>query len=177
MRRNYRCPDCTRVFEHSWYNSDEEFPDRCPLCGSWVSGDEPPTEVFVPRAPYVKTSETAKAVDDVYHGLEDGSKLRAEMMAQAAGGSASDFAHTQITNIRTGQGVVAAMPPPQNDVSQMMTATPGITGHQQNAIAFAEANRHGVGAFAGERARQATVAQHRQQLNAIIGAGQLASSK
>lgn len=177
--KNYRCPDCSGVFRHVYFRSDEECPDRCPLCNSWMNLDsEPPDTVFVAEAPYVRTSsESAKAVDDVYHGLEDGSKLRAQMMAEAAGGSASEYSHTHITNIRTGQGAVAAMPPQQSDITRMMAQTPGITGHQHNAMAFAEANRHGIGAYAGERTRQAIASQHRGQLSSITNAGNLGSHK
>jgi hypothetical protein len=111
--------------------------------------------------------------------MEDSSRLRAEMMAQVSGGSASDYAHTHITNMKDGQrqGDTAYVPPPPNPVTQVMAATPQMTGHQANAMAFAEANRHGIGAYAGEGTRQAVVSQHHKQVAAVVGAGRIASYK
>lgn len=176
FNRFYKCPDCNGTFKFMHVLLNDPPPDRCELCGSWMNMDRPPEPVFVPQAPAVK-GKVAAAVDEVYRGTEDASRLRAEMMAQLGGGSASDYAHTHITNMRDNQkpGDIAYVAPPPNPVSQIMAANPGVTGHQQNAMAFAEANRVGIGAYAGEKARQATVAQHRQQMQAIVGAGQLAS--
>lgn len=180
----YRCPDCEQVFRHMHLLSDlSDLPDRCPLCDSWVSTEQPPEEVYVPQAPAVHGTGTqsakTKAADDVYYGMEDASKLRAQMMADAGGGSASDYAHTQITNIRTGEGVVAAMPPQQSDVTRMMAQTQGVTGnaYQQNAMAYAEATRYGPGAYAGERTRNAVTQQHQQQLRAVVGAGTIGTHR
>jgi hypothetical protein len=171
--QSWACPDCGGKFRHLHHPDDAPPPDRCPLCDAWLSDAEP---TFIPQAPAVR-SGVAQAVDDVYRGTEDSSRLRTEMMAQIGGGSASDYAHTIVTNMKDNQkpGDIAYVAPPPNPVTQVMAATPNLTGHQQNALAFAEANRVGVGAYAGERARQATVAQHRQQVQALVGAGQLAS--
>jgi len=174
--RSWKCPDCRGTFRDLQVLLDDPPPDRCPLCGSWVSTD-PPEEVFVPSAPAVHgLSAKAKAADDVYYGMEDASALRTQMMAEAGGGSASDYDHTRITNLRTGlkEGEIAAVPPPPNPVSAVMQQTQ-LTGHQTNvtAQAFAAATTHGIGAYAGERARQAITSQHQQQVQAVVGAGRL----
>lgn len=175
---HYKCPDCDGVFRDLQVRADDPPPDRCPLCNSWVSDTAPPEEVFVPQAPAVR-SAISRAVDDVYRGTEDASVLRTEMMAQLGGGSASDYNHTKITNLRDHQrpGDVAYVPPPPNPVSELMRTNPNVGGHTQQAQQFAEANRYGVGAYAGEKARQATVSQHRAQLQSIVGAGTLARYK
>ena len=133
---------------------------------------------FIPQAPAVR-SGVAQAVDDVYRGTEESSNLRAEMMAQLGGGDASDYAHTRITNLKDNQreGDTAFVPPPPNPVSQAMAALPNLAGHQATAQAFAEANRYGPGAYAGENARQAVVSQHRQQVAAVVGSGRIATYK
>jgi hypothetical protein len=175
----YRCPDCAEIFRHLHLLADlSDLPDRCPLCGAWVSDDEPPETVFVPQAPAVR-SALSQSVDDVYRGMEEGSQFRTEQMAAMAGGSASDYAHTKITNLndRQKEGDIAAPPAPPSPVTQMMAATPGATGYQQNAQAFAEANRYGIGAYAGERTRQATVSQHHQQLRAVVESGRVGTYK
>jgi hypothetical protein len=178
FNRFYRCPDCEGTFKFMHVLQDDPPPDRCELCGSWMNLDIPPEPVFVPQAPAVRSGK-AKAVDDVYYGMEDSSRLRAEMMAQVGGGSASDYAHTHITNMKDNsrEGDIAYVPPPPNPVTQMMAAAPQVTGHQANAMAFAEANRHGVGAYAGEGARKAVVSQHHQQVASLVGAGRIGSYK
>lgn len=171
--RHYQCPDCGGTFKHMHTLSDEPPPDRCGLCGNWMSDEPPP--VFVPQAPYVK-SGAAKAVDDVYEGMVDASKARTELMAQMTGGSASDYNHTVITNLRDArEGETNYVPPPPNPVSQAMAAQPNLTGHQASAMAFAEANRYGVGAYAGEGARQAVRSQHSRQVAELVSAGNMGS--
>jgi hypothetical protein len=170
---HYQCPDCRGTFKHLHHPSDAPPPDRCPLCGSWVSDAEPPQEVFVPQAPAVHgASAKAKAVDDVYYGMEDASVARTHMMAEAAGGSASDYDHTKITNLRnTKEGEIAAVPAAPNPVSTLMQQTPQTTGHQHNITAqgYAAATTSGIGAYAGERTRQQLTKQHHDNVRQLVG--------
>ena len=178
--QNYYCSACRGTFRWLHLLADKsDLPDFCELCGAQVEKPEP---IFVPQAPAVHgMSAKAKAADDVYYGMEDASALRTQMMADAAGGTASDYDHTRITNLRTGlrEGETAAVPPTSNPVSAAMQQTPQATGHQHNvtAQAFAAATTHGIGAYAGERARQAITSQHQQQVQAVVGGGRLATHR
>lgn len=76
--RHYDCPDCGGRFKFMHVLSDDPPPDRCPLCGSWVSEAEPPQPVFVPQAPGIAKSAMAKSIDQTYNGMMDASVQRAE---------------------------------------------------------------------------------------------------
>ena len=78
---HYRCPDCDRVFRHLHHPSDAPPPDRCPLCGAWVSGEEPPQPVFVPQAPLIRENAYAKSIDSVFRANEAASIERANEAA------------------------------------------------------------------------------------------------
>lgn len=78
---HFRCPDCGGTFRHLQHPLDAPPPDRCPLCHSWVSADEPPEEVFVPAAPAIRKSAYAKAIDQQYRAEEAASALRSEEAA------------------------------------------------------------------------------------------------
>lgn len=80
-RKKWRCPDCLGDFVHSYLSGEADCPDRCPLCGAWVSEDAPPEEVFVPSAPGIKKSSFAKSVDATYRATEESSRLRADEAA------------------------------------------------------------------------------------------------
>lgn len=86
---HYRCPDCAGTFKHLHVLSDDPPPDRCPLCNSWVSGDEPPEEVFVPQAPAIRKSIYAKSIEQTYRATEAASIERAN---EAASILESEFA-------------------------------------------------------------------------------------
>lgn len=80
--RPYKCPDCSGLIWHLHLLSDlSDFPDRCPLCSSWLSMDAPPETVFVPQAPMIKKSVYAAAVDQSYRRIEEASIARAEEAA------------------------------------------------------------------------------------------------
>jgi hypothetical protein len=55
--------------------SDDPPPDRCPLCGAWVS-EAPP--VFVPLAPGIRQSAFAKSWDQTARAVEASSIQRAD---------------------------------------------------------------------------------------------------
>ena len=78
----YRCPDCGNTFRHLHLLSDlSDYPDRCPVCKSWVSEDEPPEAIFTPQAPGIRKSAYTKAVDQTYRVMEAQSIERAEEAA------------------------------------------------------------------------------------------------
>lgn len=68
---------------------DSPPPDRCPLCGSWVSADAPPEPAFMPQAPGIKKSLYAQSVDMTYREMERQSEARAE---EAAARLADEYA-------------------------------------------------------------------------------------
>lgn len=117
--RRWRCPDCAVIIRQM---PGDPLPNFCVGCGADLR--EPETdEPFVPQAPRIRNAERVKAVDDVYYGMEDASKARAEMMAEMTpGASASDFKHTIITDMNDRQrpGDIAYKAPPPNPVTKQM---------------------------------------------------------
>jgi hypothetical protein len=78
---NYRCPDCEGEFRWFHHPSDAPPPDRCQLCGSWMSDEEPFEEIFVPQSPGIRKSAYAKSVDQTYRAMEAQSIGRADAAA------------------------------------------------------------------------------------------------
>src|SRR5215813_6645421 len=75
---HYRCPECRGTFRHLHHPSDALPPDRCSLCGAWVSDEEPPQEVFIPQAPGIRKSSLVASVDQTYRQMEEASIQRSE---------------------------------------------------------------------------------------------------
>lgn len=128
-----------------------------------MSDSEP---VFVPQAPAVSNPARVKAVDDVYYGMEDASKVRAEQMAAITpGASVSDFKHTLITNLRDRQkpGDIAAVPPPPSPVSQAIAA--GVGGFNGGAGMLPQ---YANIPLTGDNARQAVNAGHWGRVHEIV---------
>src|SRR5215469_11321569 len=102
--RHYQCPDCGGVFKFLHVLSDSPPPDECELCGAWMivtfEGVEffTPKPVFVPQAPAIGTHK-GSSPDQLYRQMEQASADRTEDMAALGGGSASDYAHTKITDM------------------------------------------------------------------------------
>lgn len=122
--------------------------------------------VFVPQAPAVSNPARVKAVDDVYYGMEDASKLRAEQMAaMTPGASASDFRHTHITDLRDRQrpGDIAAKAPPPSPVSQAIAA--GVGGFNGGAGMLPQ---YAHIPLSGDAARQGVGANHWQRVQQIV---------
>lgn len=76
--QSYRCPDCQGLFRHMHHPDDSPPPDRCPLCGAWVSEDAPPEPAFIPQAPGIRKSAYARSVDQTYRAMEQSSIERAD---------------------------------------------------------------------------------------------------
>lgn len=117
---SYKCPDCDGVFEHMHHPMDSPPPDRCKLCNAWMSEDEPPVAVFVPRAPRIRKNAHVKSVDQVYRKMEADSILRAKEAADVAGVSEIEMSHLKQTNFREPEdmreGDTAALPAPMGRV-------------------------------------------------------------
>lgn len=129
---------------------------------------------FTPQAPAVRNAAKVKAIDDVYYGLEDASKDRTELMAQASpGASVSDFKHTLITDMNDRQkpGDIAWKGIPSSPVTDLMQK--GIGGFQGDAAGYAAAAHQGATPHAGNRAREATVAAHHQVSRQLVAAGNI----
>jgi hypothetical protein len=75
--KTWECPDCEGRFTHFHIPPSAPPPDRCPLCGAWMSSETPPDEVFVPQAPLIRTGY-ARAVDQAYRVTEEASIQRAD---------------------------------------------------------------------------------------------------
>lgn len=177
LRTHYfQCPDCSQIFGFQQHLTTEEPPNFCPICGSSMT--EPPLSVFVPQAPHVART-IGRTADQVYRQHEQASADHAEMMAQMAGGSASDY--PKLTNMADSlrEGDVAAKKV-SNPVSKAM--------EQQQAGGFQPLlGRSGAdyaantvqGAFprSGEMARRDLARDHLARARVFEQAGQLSRYK
>ena len=123
--RTYQCLSCERKFRYLHHPSDEPPPANCPLCGASTDGA---SAVFDPVAPAIRGT-IGIAADQVYRAMEASSASRAEEMAALAGGSASDYSHTKITDLNDRQREGdTAYKMPQNEVRRFMEQHPGAAG-------------------------------------------------
>lgn len=201
----YKCPDCSGTFKHLHHPSDAPPPDRCPMCGAWVSEDEPPEEIFVPQAPGIRKSAYAQAVDQSYRAMEEASAQRAEdaveqlEAAYRAEDRASphegnvavldDLKKSQIDELRSGlkitnmkdpsqmrEGETAAIMPRASEAAQRLTIGPSRPGFQMLEGGRPENYQPGIGpSNAGDTVRQAISGSHAARAGAMFKAGQIAS--
>ena len=141
-RVTYICPDCGGKFVHVHHLSDLTPPDRCELCGAWMSEDEPPQEVFEPQAPAIKSSDYAKSVDQSYRAMEEQSAARADEAAdqleswyqrddkenphQGDPALLDDFKKNQIAELKSGIKITDMKDPSQmrpGDTAAILPAT------------------------------------------------------
>jgi len=165
--RHWRCPDCEGTFRFLHHPDDAPPPDRCLLCGAWMSESEP---AFVPEAPAIKNSAKVKAVDDVYYAMEDASAARTEdMAAMVPCASASDFNHTKITDMRDHQrtGDIAYKPPPPSPVTEQMEFLRQRGGNVGFAGSGIPNYAPGI-PLTGDAARQAANMQHHSRVQSIV---------
>jgi hypothetical protein len=120
--RTYQCISCEGKFRFLHHPNDAPPPDNCPLCGAATDGEP----VFSPEAPAVR-GVMGIAGDQIYRAMEAASASRAEMMADIGGGSAADYSHTKITDLKDNQR--------EGDTAYKMPANPVQTFMQQNAQA------------------------------------------
>jgi hypothetical protein len=143
---------------------------------------ESPEPVFVPQAPSIGTNK-GKMADHVYRQMETASEHRTELMAQAGGGSASDYNHTKITdmndNMREGD-VAAKYSAPSNYVTEFMKlnqppSSPMGGGYAPLAgatgIEYASQTRVGPNAGAGAATHSRITQSHAQMARSIEATG------
>lgn len=153
----YRCEsiDCRQKFP---WDPSAGFPTACPHCG--FRPDDPDENVI--SMPAFLSAKT-KANDQVARQMMDGSEVRAQLAAEAAGTTAAEMEGLKITNLRDNlrEGDAAAAPV-RNDVASHMDksgfggfgspAAPAV--HVQQAMGLAAQAHTGPDARAGARAMQ-----------------------
>lgn len=165
MAIRYRCPDisCRKTFP---WDSKDEPPSLCPHCG-YSYREEEEGVVSMPNILSAKT----KSIEGVARSVMDSSEVRAEMAAEAAGGTAADYSSLKITNMNDGRNSEFAVKDVVNPVTEVMKATPGITGFQQNGAAFASATSVGPYARAGANIVTRLSTSHGHRVAATAAAG------
>jgi hypothetical protein len=168
----YQCGSCEGRFRWLHHPSDEPPPEHCPLCGEATDGPEP---VFNPEAPSIK-GVAAAAGDQVYRAMEASSAARVEQMVEMGGGTAADYAHTKITDMKDNQreGDTAYKMPP-NPVSDFMAQHPNVGGASHVAFAQEKAAQAHTGYMphAGARTGSVVGAVHAQMVNRMRSLGQI----
>jgi hypothetical protein len=147
--------DCRKTFP--WDSADAP-PNLCPHCGySYAERDE--NVVYMPNILSAKT----KSIEAVARGVMDGSEVRAQLAAEAAGCDVSDMASLKVTNLNDGRQSEFATKDIVNPVTQVMAQAPGLTGFQPNGSAFAEGTK--VGPYARAGANIVTKMSNQHQLH------------
>lgn len=137
MAIRYRCPDidCRKTFP---WDSKDEPPNLCPHCGFSYREEE----AGVISMPNILSAKT-KSIEGVARGVMDSSETRMDQAAEMAGGYKEDYASLKITDMNDGRNSEFATKDVVSPVTQLMDATPGISGFQQNGAAFAGATAQG----------------------------------
>jgi hypothetical protein len=140
--RWYECPDCGGKFKYLHHPNDAPPPDECQLCHASMLEPEP---VFVPQAPRIGT-QNAQRPDQLYRQMETASEARMELMAEHGGGSASEYAHTKITNLSDSRypGDTAAIIRPQNEVQRFMQQNQSVIGGGYSPLGVPAATAQGI---------------------------------
>lgn len=165
MAIRYRCPDvdCRKTFP---WDSKDDPPNLCPHCG-YSYREEEEGVISMPNILSAKT----KSIEGVARSVMDSSETRAEMAAEMAGGTAADYSSLKITNLNDGRNSEFAVKDVVNPVTQVMDATPGLTGFQPNGAAFAQATNVGAYARAGANIVTRLSNTHGQRVAATAAAG------
>jgi hypothetical protein len=191
----YQCPDCDGKFRHLQHPSDCPPPDRCPLCGSWVSEDAPPEPVFVPQAPLIGGNLYGKSIEQVYRQNERASIERSEEAASLLETTFAaqpkdehdplvhDTQRHQIADMRSSLKMTNMVDPSslrEGDISAIAPTPQSLTSGGskaafQNLGGVMPNHAPGVGpAMVGETTRQGVAAQHASRAQAMTQRGQLA---
>ena len=143
MAVRYRCPDidCRKTFPWDAFGYP---PTRCPHCG-FSYRDDGENVIHMPNI----LSAKSKSIEAVARGVMDGSEVRAQLAAEAAGCDVSEMSSLKVTDLNDGRNSEFATKDVSNPVTQVMAQTPGLTGFQQNGAAFASATSQGPYARAG----------------------------
>lgn len=165
MAVRYRCPDsaCRKTFP--WDSADAP-PNLCPHCGySYAERDE--NVVYMPNI----LSDRSKSIEKVARGVMDGSEVRAQMAAEAAGCDVSEMASLKVTDLNDGRQSEFATKDIRNPVTEVMAAAPGLTGFQANGAAFAAGTSQGPYARAGAGIATKMSQLHQSHKQAIVSSG------
>jgi hypothetical protein len=172
--RSYQCPDCGGVFKFLHHPAESPPPDACELCHASMVEPEP---VFVAQAPRIGTTR-GERLDQVFRQLEIASEARAELMAQAGGGSVADYAHTKLTNFNDSRhaGDVAAITPPTPVQGFMMNSGAGggykpLGGAEPSE--YAAQTKSGPFPYAGAQASDRVRGMHSRVAAAVQREGQI----
>lgn len=165
MAFRYRCPEieCRKTF--LWEAKDME-PQCCPHCG-YTYADPKDDVICLPNI----LSARSKSIESVARGIMDGSEKRIEMAAEMTGGSVEDFSSLKITDMNDGRHSEFAVKDVSNPVVDVMKATPGISGFQQNGAAFAGNTRVGPHANAGAKFATKLTTQHQTHKQVLSMSG------
>jgi len=108
MAVKLRCWSCRKAFR---WNTEEKWPDFCPLCNADVRNDRADDDVVMP---FIRSSSVSKAHDKVYRDMEAASERRVADVAAITGERPADLSHLKITDLRptVHPGSVAAPPLP-----------------------------------------------------------------
>lgn len=195
---HYHCSSCDRIFRYLHHPSDAPGPETCTLCGAFVAKDPPPEPVFAPAAPLIRENAYARSIDRVYRAQEQSSLDRAdageallermyrdqpvedgperEMIEHARklelAGLKSGIKMTNMqdpSSMREGDmaaiGAVAGTPPGLREGGQVAQFQ-ALGGQVPNYAP-------GIAPHTGDQARQAIVAQHGAQAQAMTARGQM----
>lgn len=165
MAIRYRCPDsaCRKTFP---WDSASDPPSLCPHCGySYAERDD--SVVYMPNF----MSDKTKSIEKVARGVMDGSEVRAQLAAEAAGVDVSEMSSLKVTNLNDGRQSEFATKDVSNPVTQVMAQTPGLTGFQQNGAAFAGATNQGAYARAGANIVTKMTNHHQGHKHALATSG------
>lgn len=165
MAIRYRCPDsaCRKTFP--WDSADEP-PHLCPHCG-YCYAERDDNVVYMPNI----LSDKTKSIEKVARGVMDGSEVRAQLAAEAAGVDVSEMSALKVTDLNDGRQSEFATKDVSNPVTQVMAQTPGLTGFQQNGAAFAGATSQGPYARAGAGIATKMTQQHQHHKQALATSG------
>jgi hypothetical protein len=162
IKRTYACPGHNEHPAHTFDylhhpNAHEDpAPRFCPRCGYDSDGEELVAAIVAPHVSDGRAKALSQSADQTYRHMEEGSAHRAAVAEEMGGENAAGL---KITNLKDNLqvGDIAAPDLPANPVSDVMRATPGITGFQGSdaAAAFAASAHQGYAPKAGAKAASA----------------------
>lgn len=165
MALRYRCPDATCRKTFPW-DRDSDPPTLCPHCG-YCYAERDDTVIYMPNF----LSDKTKSIEKVARDVMDGSEVRAQLAAEAAGVDVSEMASLKVTNLNDGRQSEFATKDVSNPVTQVMAQTPGMTGFQANGSAFAEGTKVGPYARAGASIVTKMSNAHQQHKQVLASSG------
>ena len=108
-----KCPLCREKFK---YDVSQGWPDFCPRCGEDINNNRDDDDIVCPNILSFKTKNNDKVARDIM----DGSNVRAELAAQAAGTSVDEMSSLKITDLNDRNDAQIAAREIVNPVTQQM---------------------------------------------------------